>query len=68
MIFLLLGRIKILSALTLSMALRISSVLGFIVCPPSSTKSTPRPLKISLRPAPADTAIKPSFFLGSLET
>ena len=65
MIFLLLGRMKIFSAFTLSIAFKISSVLGFIVCPPSSTKSTPSPLNISLRPEPADTAMKPSLFLGS---
>ena len=34
-IFLLFGKMKILSALIFSMALSISSVLGFMVCPPS---------------------------------
>ena len=57
--FLLLGRMKMFSAFTRSMAFSISSVLGFMVCPPSIRQSAPIPLKISLRPSPLDTAIKP---------
>ena len=48
------------------MAFKISSVLGFIVCPPSTTTSTPMSLKIELSPAPALTLITPIFFLSFL--
>jgi uncharacterized protein len=54
------GRIYTVSAGTFSTACRISSVLGFIVWPPSITSSAPRSLKISLRPSPAETTTNPS--------
>ena len=46
------------------MSARISSVLGFIVCPPAMTLSTPRSLKISFKPSPMETLIKPYSFCG----
>jgi len=58
-ILLLFGRIIIFSAFNSLMAFTISSVLGFIVCPPLITTSTPRLLKISIIPSPIATATMP---------
>ena len=57
--FLLLGRMRIFSAETPSHAFRISAVEGFIVCPPLTTRSTPRLARISLIPSPAATVTMP---------
>ena len=38
----------------------IGSVEGFMVCPPDTTASAPRSVKMALRPSPAATATKPN--------
>ena len=53
MIFLLLGRMMILSVGRFSIAWKISSVLGFMVCPPSTIAATPRLAKMREMPGPA---------------
>ena len=59
MMFLLLGSTKTVLAGVACTALRISSVEGFMVCPPLTTFSTPRSWKRALMPSPAATATKP---------
>ena len=61
----LLGMTMTLSALASSMAARMSAVEGFMVCPPETTTSTPRDLRMDSSPEPAATATKPSGFLGA---
>ena len=61
MMFLLLGKMNISSALILSMASIKSSVDGFIVWPPVTTSSTFRSLNIFVKPSPELTAMKPYF-------
>ena len=60
MIFVLLGKTNTFLAPVASMASKRSSMLGFIVCPPDTTASAPRSVKIALRPSPAATATKPN--------
>ena len=60
MMFELFGKTITASALTSVMASRRSFVEGFMVCPPETTTSTPRLLRISALPDPAATATKPS--------
>ena len=65
MMFLLLGRTNTTSAGVCSMAFKISSVEGFMVCPPSMMPSAPRSRNTPARPAPAHTATKPNGFSGA---
>ena len=60
MMFLLLGSTNTVLAGTLCTAATISAVEGFIVCPPDTTASAPRSVKMALRPSPAATATKPN--------
>ena len=66
--FLLFGRTKTVSALMRSAAFKISSVLGFMVCPPSITSSTPSSLKISESPSPAEIVTKPKSLCGAFSS
>ncbi|MNW60106.1 hypothetical protein D3C74_380650 [compost metagenome] len=64
-IFELFGSMNTCSAAMERTAFTKSSVLGFIVCPPDRTTSTPRLWKISAIPSPEDTAIKPYGAISS---
>ena len=59
MMFLLFGRMITASAFTSFAASSRSFVEGFMVCPPETTTSTPRLLRIFALPSPAATATKP---------
>ena len=61
----LLGRMMTDSAFTRATASSRSAVEGFMVCPPETTTSTPRDLRISASPEPAATATKPRALAGS---
>ena len=63
--FLLLGNTYTTFAGVFSIALKISSVDGFIVCPPLTIVSAPMSLKSSSSPLPAHTATNPYSFSGS---
>ena len=64
MMFLLFGSTNTVSAGQLIIAFRMSSVEGFIVCPPRTMQSTPMSVNIASIPLPAATATKPYFFSG----
>src|SRR5688500_20020811 len=67
--FLLFGRMMILSVGRFSNEFKISCVDGFMVCPPSTTAATPRLAKMRLNPAPGETvttAICPGSTLVNL--
>ena len=59
MMFLLFGNTNTVSAGVRFISLRMSSVEGFIVCPPVTMRSTPSSRKSSAMPAPAHTATAP---------
>ena len=63
--FLLLGSTNTVSAGVRSTARRMSSVEGFMVCPPVTMLSAPSSRKSSAMPAPAQTATAPKGFSGS---
>ena len=65
MIFLLLGRMKTVSAGIFSTPSRMLSVEGFMVCPPDTTPSAPRSQNRAASPSPAQTDRKPYFFCGT---
>jgi len=64
MILLLFGKIKTVSAFTLFTLFNISSVLGFMVCPPSIISLAPKSLNMSDIPSPIATAIAPYLSTG----
>ena len=59
MMFLLLGSTNTVLAGVAIMAFKISSVDGFMVCPPLTTVSAPMSVNSSFSPSPAHTATKP---------
>src|SRR5699024_3257572 len=66
-IFLLLGNIKVVRAFVSSIDCNMSSVLGFIVCPPAITVVAPMLFSISRIPSPRATELFPFLFLLYLE-
>ena len=64
-IFLLLGSTNTFFAGVAKTALKISSVLGFMVCPPLTTTAQPSSKNRLLSPSPAATDMKPSSSVGS---
>ena len=64
MMFLLFGSTNTTSAGVLLTSVRMSSVEGFMVWPPVTTRSTPSSRKRFAMPSPADTATTPNCFSG----
>ena len=63
--FLLLGNTNTVEAGVLLMTLRISSVEGFMVCPPVTIPSAPSSRNRASMPAPAQTVTTPNSFSGA---